>query len=428
VMYALVFGKIGMGTKEPAARVHIHDDETSADYLFAPDKSGVPEFRISRGGEATQQLSLSITENKAKLFTDKDGFLFQLQLNAADTAQSTAEQAKIQVIDSQVFMTALNGSPAIGVGTVSPAGGLDLRNRTESSLLLNPGNGAIPEIIWQHAAIRKSLSVQVNDNGAQFITNAPEGFSFGRGEYSEGEPETIVTIKPDHKVGIGTTEPDAHLDITDKSSGRFVMSLKNANPALGIINLRPEEGLLENYFTLGANNDHAILISDCSEGFVFKRGYESGDDNAVNIDQGVNLMKITSKGKVGIGEASEPVNYNLDVFGSARMLTMYLDTDVDKLRNVKEIGDNILRKVKELRPVKFNWKGKYLDDPGDQKQLEKEHFGFLPHEVQEYFPQLVKSHNGIKSLAYGNMTAVLVKAIQELTDRIEALEQKPKRS
>jgi hypothetical protein len=50
--------------------------------------------------------------------------------------------------------------------------------------------------------------------------------------------------------------------------------------------------------------------------------------------------------------------------------------------------------------------------------------GVVAQEMQEVVPQAVQDNNGILSVAYGNLVGVLIEAVKELKDRIEALESK----
>jgi hypothetical protein len=53
-----------------------------------------------------------------------------------------------------------------------------------------------------------------------------------------------------------------------------------------------------------------------------------------------------------------------------------------------------------------------------------EQIGFIAQDVEEVLPELVStSEKGMKGLSYGQLTAVLVKAIQEQQKQIEELKQ-----
>ncbi len=95
-------------------------------------------------------------------------------------------------------------------------------------------------------------------------------------------------------------------------------------------------------------------------------------------------------------------------------------------RNLKENIEDItygLDTVLSLKPRKFDWKVAPEED--------KSSIGFIAQEVEEFIPELVSESasdnsniDSIKGLNYGAMTAVLVKAIQELQAEITLLKEK----
>ena len=68
--------------------------------------------------------------------------------------------------------------------------------------------------------------------------------------------------------------------------------------------------------------------------------------------------------------------------------------------------------VKQLKPRKYKHKGTNDDD-----------IGFIAQELETVIPEIVGGDEGSKGVSYGNFTAVLTKAIQELTTKVETLEQ-----
>jgi hypothetical protein len=69
--------------------------------------------------------------------------------------------------------------------------------------------------------------------------------------------------------------------------------------------------------------------------------------------------------------------------------------------------ENALEKVKNLRGVEFNYRshgGKSI--------------GLIAQELEKVFPELVHG-DGVKSVAYQNLVAVLIEAIKELNDNME---------
>ena len=160
-------------------------------------------------------------------------------------------------------------------------------------------------------------------------------------------------------------------------------------------------------------------------------------------------MRITPSGDVLIGTTSSPSAYGkLIIRGANQGLTIqdsvsngyrsayfqsgslyfyngsnegYLSSggtwvnasDISIKKDIKEIKYGI----NEIMALKPKWY-RMIDD--DLEQI-----GFIAQEVEEILPELVNtSERGMKGLSYGQMTAVLVKAIQELKAEIDILKSK----
>jgi hypothetical protein len=88
------------------------------------------------------------------------------------------------------------------------------------------------------------------------------------------------------------------------------------------------------------------------------------------------------------------------------------NSDIKLKTNIKTITD-ALEKVLTLRGVEF-----------DRIDLEGRHqIGVIAQEVEEVFPDLVTENNGIKSVSYGNITAILIEAIKDQQEQINSLKE-----
>lgn len=426
-MYAKVFGKIGMGIEDPKARVHIHVEELKADFMFSPDNAQVPEFVIQQS-EGTQLLSEKIADNKAVFTTTTQGFLFN-SITQPVPVEGEESVSKEAVPVKPVFVTTPESGAAIGVGTVAPEAALDIQNQPAARLLLNPVQTVVPQAVLLHKGEygqQSYLNTTLDGTVSSFTTSAPEGFYFRKGteenknylkNLANPAAETLVSIKLDGRVGIGTEVPVTNVEITkDNSAGAFLLCLDNTNPGFSIINNRPNNEK-RNYLLLGADNDWGAFLTDASKGFVFKKGGEYGNGNELEINQGDDLVTISTEGKTIIGGLT-PQGFDLNVKGKARSFGLYLDTDVRKVSNQAKLG-NVIDKVKKLNPITFTFNQK-ANCPTTETQI-----GFLPHQVEEFFPELVNTDgDGTQTLAYANMVAVLTKAIQEQQDTIAALQKR----
>jgi hypothetical protein len=56
------------------------------------------------------------------------------------------------------------------------------------------------------------------------------------------------------------------------------------------------------------------------------------------------------------------------------------------------------------------------------QDTEKRHAGVIAQEVEAVLPEVISDNDdGMKSVAYGNITALLIEAIKELQDEVTAL-------
>ena len=83
------------------------------------------------------------------------------------------------------------------------------------------------------------------------------------------------------------------------------------------------------------------------------------------------------------------------------------------------LKDNI-EEIKGALDIVTNLSGKLFTMKSDESQKQK--VGFIAQEIEEHLPQVVSTDpDGIKSVAYGNITALLVEAIKELNTKIDNL-------
>ena len=95
-------------------------------------------------------------------------------------------------------------------------------------------------------------------------------------------------------------------------------------------------------------------------------------------------------------------------------------SDISLKENIKPV-ENALDKIEKLNAVTFDWK------KSDSILQLKEDYGFIAQEVEKVIPEIVRTNDDDKkAINYNGITSVLVKAIQELTAKVERLEQECK--
>jgi len=191
------------------------------------------------------------------------------------------------------------------------------------------------------------------------------------------------TVSGDGNVGIGTTSPRAKLE---------VISPANDIPLIGNNNL----------YIRGSNQGYGLAVGT-------RMTYPAGVwlQGMVNDAVGAtNILLNPNSGNVGIGTHNP--QYKLDVNGTIRGHNVS-PSDERYKQNIQTL-ENALTKLQELRGVSFEWKG----------QNAEVQIGLIAQEVEKVWPELVSTDGeGYKSIAYGQLTAILIEAIKEQQQNIE---------
>jgi len=215
-------------------------------------------------------------------------------------------------------------------------------------------------------------------------------------------------------LGIGATNPGAKLQI----DGNVRVGSSNTSNEIrfyGIVGDNP-----------GGYNHTAIIerkwgLDDESELLIFKG---NDPDTATIHDR----MRIVACGRIVfhsynafadvdtyIGAAGTS-NINGSGYFNGNNLTVTgtvtQNSDESLKNNIRTISDG-LEKVLKLRGVEFNRK---------DEEESIQHIGLIAQEVEKIIPEVVtKDMDGLKSVAYGNLVAVLVESIKELNQKVDRL-------
>lgn len=249
-----------------------------------------------------------------------------------------------------------------------------------------------------------------------------------------------LTLSDSLGVGTGTTAPNSRLQIKKDGTGNYAnQTFSNANSTAGITFGIAGSGT-GNYL---ANN--AFLLNTGASAFIFgtndterMRITSAGalclgktEDNTTADGVTVRKHPSTSHGQIWcVGAASssaeglyvyDRTNSEFEFYasyhGTLAYRSLYNMSDERKKQNIQDITLG-LDAIKELRPVSFDWK----KDKGDNQ------LGFIAQEVEDTsLKQLVGKYkdpniDDLRSLNKEQMIPVLVKAIQELSTKLEAAE------
>jgi hypothetical protein len=107
-------------------------------------------------------------------------------------------------------------------------------------------------------------------------------------------------------------------------------------------------------------------------------------------------------------------------------VTAYYASDIRLKENVKPIED-ALAKVNAIRGVTFDWSEDYIMMRGgiDGYFIRKHDTGIIAQEVEQVLPEVVVTRdNGYKAVNYEKMIGLLIEAVNELTEKVNKLENK----
>ena len=199
-------------------------------------------------------------------------------------------------------------------------------------------------------------------------------------------------------VGIGTTSPSAKLEV---NGALFVGNhTATVTPTSGIF--IEEASGVDTQIQMYTYGGSVFRI----KGSEIKAdiGWGSSQNRSVNFNN-------TGTGDISVGIGTTGPSYKLDVAGTIRATgDVIAYSDVRVKENIKTI-DNSLEKVSKLRGVEFN-------KIGDNKKS----IGVIAQEIEKVIPEVVKEDDkGMKSVAYGNISGLLIEAIKELKAEIEEL-------
>ncbi|OGK13731.1 hypothetical protein A2861_03510 [Candidatus Roizmanbacteria bacterium RIFCSPHIGHO2_01_FULL_38_15] len=194
------------------------------------------------------------------------------------------------------------------------------------------------------------------------------------------------------RVGIGTTAPAANLSVV--SSGNSNDFISGLNSSLTQIFRARQD----------SSGDGLISLYDSSGNEDIKLFTDSGNPSWINA------------GNFGIG-ITDPGVYKLYVSGAEAFCdqtTCWNDaSDIAFKSDVRDI-DYGLDEILALQPRRYTF-----DKTGESS------FGLIAQEVEQIIPEVVSGTDGNKGIAYGSLTPLLIKAIQQqniqITDRTNRL-------
>ena len=197
---------------------------------------------------------------------------------------------------------------------------------------------------------------------------------------------------------------------------------QNTRAKILAVSQNSSSGARLEFWTANTNANPVEAMRIIADGSLVINGSQVQGVASASFARGSNGMTFDSNASPNAGNGHEFQTFrrNSTQIGSIVMngtgnITYGTSSDYRLKENVVSL-ENGLDKVQKLNPVQFNWK-----DTGETNE------GFLAHEVQEICKEAVsgeKDGEKMQGVDYGRITPLLVKAIQELTDKVKELESK----
>jgi hypothetical protein len=211
------------------------------------------------------------------------------------------------------------------------------------------------------------------------------------------------------KVGINVTSPTMALDV---SGSLKVGVMVSATIGQAMVNTWPGTVYAENGYYVG-RNDTGIWWGDGGAQIV---GNGVNDGNGYLWMAGGTSGMILAGGFMGVNTWTP--NYTLDVAGVVAGAGAYVNTSDARLKKDVTPITYGLETVMKLKPIGFNW----IDQGDDWKKQHQ--LGLIAQDVEKIVPEVVtkaKDASETRSLAYGELVPVLIKAVQDLKAENDAL-------
>ena len=166
----------------------------------------------------------------------------------------------------------------------------------------------------------------------------------------------------------------------------------------------------------------------CTTQAATDTGKSTSSYGVVDIDiyQG-DFGGVTTNGNLMSIGASGVTRFLFDNEGSGHADVEWTTYSDGRLKTDRETIPYGLDEINKLKPQRYKRQSGTFNDNGDVilEDNKKTEIGFIAQEVKEIIPELVKDideSESFYSLNDGKLVSVLVKAVQELSAKVEALE------
>lgn len=286
-------GKTGIGTAIPTAKLHVNTDFAGNAFQVGPE-TGTPRFVV----DGTGRSGFNVADPNARVHVNSD---------------AGEDALRVQVNNTTKLYVSSNGGVAVGVATTPPvnglyvAGSVGLGTTAPAVKLHILGNdevmridGTNPYIQLFNSGVAKSYIQQTGDDFRLGTVGTNTG---GKVQFTAGS-STVMTLKSNGKVGIGTTTPSALLHLKGSNE---LMRLDGTDAYIDFYNSSAQKAFIQ---CSGNNLKIASNLGNITFG------------NNVTGDQ----LFILSDGRIGMGTSTPKTGYKLSVEGKVACRELKVET------------------------------------------------------------------------------------------------------
>jgi hypothetical protein len=179
--------------------------------------------------------------------------------------------------------------------------------------------------------------------------------------------------------------------------------------------------------------DGQLLIGNTT-GNTLAKATLTGTANQVVVTNGNGTITLSTPQSIGTASSVQFGSFGVGTAASGTTgeiratnnVTAYYSSDIRLKSNIQDIP-NALDKVLHIGGKTFDWSDNYIAEHGgeDGYFVQKSDFGVIAQDVQEVFPQAVRTRDdGTLAVDYAKLSALAFAAIAELKARIEQLASK----
>ena len=387
-----------------------------------------------KSGEAANTANFNSTSGATNITLESSGSLIgQMEFVSSGTsAIVTRTSASLALGSNNVRTLYITDDDRVGIGTTSPSealqvnhsasdgdGGILIVNESTSvaddtflgGIGFDSADGNVPSTVGEASAAIVARSGQAHGASDKaghllFLTTA-------HGDDDDTGSHERMRVTSEGLVGIGTTNPSENLHIKTTSGASSLRIEATASNQVADIQLYGK------YISANQNFSEILFVNDNDSVCAIQAGRDTNDGNG-------SIKFTTQAATLGQGMTVRAILSSEGDFFTNDGTVSNLSSDARTKKNVVDIEEG-LDVINLLRPVSFEYNGKdeYHYDDGTVYK------GFIADEIKEVAPFYMNEGSGkidgeevddFKTLSMIRMFPMLVKAVQELSAKVEALE------